>query len=234
MPSPRFSVISEGATDFAVLNRLLIGFFDDSDITVNALQPNPAAAPHSPDSFGGWEKVLEYLASSRFEAAFPFTDFVIVHIDTDVCQEAKFGVATHDQGEPLAPRILALRVIENLKVRIGAEVWQRVGDRVLFAVAVDSIECWLLLLYTATPKNERYQNCLPHLNSVLVKKNEKPLGEGKVSREYERAAKPFGKPKELAKVRGRHESLELFLEALEQSETPEAEPVPPLVAAEPD
>ena len=216
MPTPRFSLVAEGPTDHAVITRILAGHFDDGSVEVNLLQPNPAATQGAPDTFGGWENVLAYITSSRFADAFAFTDFVIVHIDTDVCQEAKFGVATHENGEPLEPRALVERVVGNLKARIGDAVWQRAGSRVLFAVSVDSVECWLLTLYAEPRKKARYHNCLKHLNDALTAKNQKPIGGSKQAKDYERVANPFRKSKELGQARPHNASLARFLEEVER------------------
>ena len=59
-----FGLISEGVTDNAVLENLLIGYFkQDISENINHLQPPPTVA-------GGWSRVLNYCTSSDFKNDF--------------------------------------------------------------------------------------------------------------------------------------------------------------------
>jgi hypothetical protein len=221
METLTFGLIAEGPTDHQVLISLLIGLFENEDRRVNTRPFQPltdATAQGTADSFGGWENVLAYVASPKFEEAFPFVDFVVVQIDTDVCEETRFGVATHEGGQALPVPELVGRVADHLRARIGAEAWERVGGRTIFAVAVDSVECWLLVVHAPANQRDRRQNCLEHLNRALAKSKERPINAAaKSPRQYEKLARPFEKPKDLMRVRKHNASLDLFLAAAEQT-----------------
>ena len=211
MPSPIFQLVAEGRTDIVVLRSLLAGLFNDPNIEVRSLQPDPNAASDRSGGFGGWQEVLNYLASDRLTKALPFADFLIIQIDTDICEE--YGVLKLESGQMLAPHVLIERISEKLRGQMGPEVWERYSEHFIFAIPVDSIECWLLAVWGDANRRNQTQNCLDHLQRSLRKKNEKPLGD-KDRRDYERVAKPFRKSGDLIKYR-RNESLNLFLTSVE-------------------
>lgn len=167
-PTPTFAVIAEGPTDFTVLRQLLAGVFTDPDIVVNQLQP-AVDATSGHQSPGGWYEVFRYLASDRLAGAFDRNDYVVIHIDTDVCEEPYFAVARLDPGG--APRdidtMLAL-TRERLIGEIDPALFERVHHRIIFAIAVESIECWLLPLYYETIHRTKTVNCLGTLNQKLT------------------------------------------------------------------
>ena len=110
MPSPTFGLVAEGATDHAVLTRILAGAFDDRNIDARPLQPLTSSADRGkPASFGGWQNVLAYLCSPNLEQALQIVNYVVVQIDTDVSQE--FGVDTHRGGMAIANDIEQLQAL---------------------------------------------------------------------------------------------------------------------------
>jgi hypothetical protein len=159
---PTIALIAEGPSDHAVMRSFLAAYFEAPELVVNALQPPPNVP-------GGWTEVLRYCASPEFAAAFAFNDLVLVQIDTDVCEEACFGVSRRGpDGAPLAPDALVERVVERLVERIGVGVFAAYRERILFAVCVDAIECWLLPLYFDDARREKTASCLRTLNEQLT------------------------------------------------------------------
>jgi hypothetical protein len=165
--APTFAVVAEGPTDFLILRRIVASIFNDPDIVVDQLQPaiDETSGASSP---GGWFEVFRYIGSERLAGTFERSDFVIVHIDTDVCEEVHFGVSRRegDGRERTVAEMIELtrqRLIEE----IGQEVWARFQGRVIFAIAVESIECWLLPIYYADGRRSKIVNCLQSLNNVL-------------------------------------------------------------------
>jgi hypothetical protein len=55
-----------------------------------------------------------------------------------------FDVLAHDEGRALSVPELVARVIERLRRHIDPAFYAANRDRILFAVAVREIECWLL------------------------------------------------------------------------------------------
>jgi hypothetical protein len=165
--SPSFAVIAEGPSDFEVLRHVLAGFFSDPDIIVVQLQP-AVDATSGRSSPGGWYEVFRFIGSDKFVGAFERADFVVVQIDTDVCEEPHFGVSRRGpDGREREVEEMVAATRERLIKEIGAANYARFAARLVFAVAVDSIECWLLPLYYTDKRRGKTTNCLGSLNEAL-------------------------------------------------------------------
>jgi hypothetical protein len=113
----RFALIAEGITDAAVIENILIGFFqdDEEEPAVNPVQlcdGRPLAPGQAPP--GGWTLVLDALRSGSVAKALQTNDYVVIHIDSDVCEEKGFDVPRREGAQPLAPLELAAKVRERL------------------------------------------------------------------------------------------------------------------------
>ena len=140
--SPSFALIAEGPSDHVVLTYFLAAYFQDPNIIANPVQPPSALIP------GGWTEVLRCCSSPRVEASLVDNDFVVIQIDTDVCEDVGFDVPRRSvAGDELAPDEMAEAVTKFLISRFLPGVYAKFADRIIFAVCVDSIECWLLPLY---------------------------------------------------------------------------------------
>ena len=162
-------IIAEGVTDQQVLERFLLALCQEDRPSVTFLQPpNPLEA-------GNWDKVFKYVASERFRGAFQNVDFVVVHLDTDVCERFVLPILQTVDGAEVADAAL----IEAVKLRLIEAMNQNAPDyyeqrkaQIIFSVAVHSVECWLLPLFcTRENDKKRRDNCLKLLN-----KNLSPLG----------------------------------------------------------
>ena len=140
-------------------------------------------------------------------------DAVIVQIDTDVCQD--FGVIRVDgNGRELEPSELIEKVKETLIDRIGPEFYQAVAYKILFAITVDSIECWLLPLHYTDGRAIKYKNCVDTLNQKL-QADGWTIGH-KNDRVYEELSRPFKKKKELILASKKQVSLKHFITELDK------------------
>lgn len=210
---PSFALIAEGPSDHAVLTHFLSAYFGDPDISVNRVQP---PSPHVP---GGWTGVIECCSSPRVEAALVDNAFVVIQIDTDVCEEIGFAVSRRDpSGKELTPDELADRVTTFLISKIIPTVYERFSDRIIFAVCVDSIECWLLPLYYVDARRSKTTNCLGSLNRELsnqagfsVDSNDKQT----IYYEKIMRSKKCSKRKVLESIAGSNPSLTRFIRALD-------------------
>ncbi len=214
---PSFALVTEGLTDQIVIENILYGFFDDPDIDINPLQPlrdetdrNRAITP------GNWHKVLEYCSSEEFRGAFQFNDYVIVQIDTDVA--ADYGVSDRDgEGNEFSAEDMIERVKAFLAERIGQEFYGNYAPRILFAISVRSIECWLLPLFFTDNRKSKTVNCLNTLNQGL--KTKKPFSidpENKNPRYYDNISAEYTKRKKLMQLYASNPSLEAFVHELEK------------------
>ena len=118
-----FGFITEGITDQIVIEYILNGYFDSDDIDINELQPlRDETDKNRLESYGGWTLVFEYCKSTKFREALTYLDYIIIQIDTDVCEETHFGILMRDnQGNELKP----VELIEKVKNKFRNEI---IGD----------------------------------------------------------------------------------------------------------
>lgn len=216
MTTPQFGIVAEGPTDFLVLQYILAGYFDDRDIDPNPLQPLRDATGTFEDK-GGWAQVLEYCRSEQFRGAFERNEQVIIQIDTDVSEAyPSYGVPHRAaDGRALTPAELVDAVTLRLVQEIGPAFYEAHRDRILFAVCVHSLECWLLPRYWQDGRRERTENCLKSLNERLVVQEGFTI-HAKEERYYRKIAKPYAKPRELRAHWEHNPSLRLFIASLER------------------
>lgn len=220
----RFGLISEGNTDHKVLKSILMGLFGD-DAKANELQPRGGAQ-------GGWQKVLEYCKSGSIPKNFEQNDFLIIQIDTDRAHETGFEVSTRDENnKKLATGI----IIANVKTKIIPlikEGWnmdfENYENRIIFAIAIDATECWLLTRFESKKNKFPIENaCVHHLNKILptiVKEKDKNgakiyekeiISDKKDTKQYARLAEPFSENDILIEKSQLNPSFHLFLQDLQ-------------------
>ncbi len=211
--TPSFALITEGPTDQVVVTHFLAAYFQDPDIIANPVQP---PSPHIP---GGWTEVLHCCASPRLEAALVDNDYVLIQIDTDVCEETGFAVSRRGpSGDEFTPDELAERVTALLISRLSPTVYERFSDRIIFAICVDSIECWLLPLYYADARRSKSTNCLGTLNRELTVQEKFSIAlADKQAIYYEKImrSRKCSKRKTLERIAGSNPSLTRFVQNLD-------------------
>jgi len=216
MPTPSFALVTEGITDQKVIENILVGFFDDPDIDIRPLQPlRDETDNNRAITLGNWYKVLEYCSSEEFQGAFQFNDYVIVQIDTDVA--ADYGVSDRDEaGSEFSDQDMYERVREKLIAQIDPKFYANYHYRILFAVSVQSIECWLLPLFFTDSKKSKTINCLGTLNQGLKTKKLYSIDpKSKNPRYYEGVSAEYTKHKKLISLHTSNLSLEAFVHELE-------------------
>ncbi len=136
----RFAIIAEGPTDQRVIENIICGIMpaDDGGPVVVDVQPPPNAP-------GGWTLVLDALRKGEVGRALTFNDYVVIHIDSDVCEEPGFDVPRRMGDRELNPSELVDAVSQRLQREIG-DFYPEHRQQIVFAISVDSIECWLLPL----------------------------------------------------------------------------------------
>ncbi len=220
MSVSRFAIIAEGQSDQLVLENILIGYFQkgDDEPIVNHVQP-PPPTPHCPAPQAGWTLVFSSLKRGDPQKALQFNDFLVIHIDADVQEEAGFDVSrrgSNNKELPVPERIE--RIIEKLKAHMDGTFYAANAHRILFAVAVDTIECWLLPLLHSDNKAKKTVGCLKAANAALRKANKEGLssGETKFPRAYDDASRDYRKIKLLRKHSGRNPSFWVFIQRLDE------------------
>lgn len=215
-----FGLVAEGPTDHWVLKNILFGYFGDPDLEIHPLQPLLDATDAS-QAHGGWNKVLDYIESDVFTSAFDRNDFIVIQIDTDHLHEAPFNLnRQNSDGKEAPPSEIVERVVEKLRQimdnRLGDGFSSRMESRIIYAISVEEIECWLLpLLYTDRNKS-RTRNCLYKLNEKLARNGQQTINPGhKAPNQYRDISKSFSRSKELIRHRHDNPSLSIFLSEIE-------------------
>ena len=142
----------------------------------------------------------------------------MIHIDTDVQEEKGFDVPRREAGAELSCQERVSRVIARIRTDIEEVFCAANIHRILFAVAVDSIECWLLPLLHANNKAEKTTGGLDAVNHELRRRGQKGLSGAdgtKFPRAYDAASSDYQKRKVLVKHRDRNPSLKLFVDQLD-------------------
>lgn len=89
----KFGIICEGITDFHVLKHIIQSFNEQAEF--QPIQPclDETHKKTSEGMFGGWELVSAYLQSDNLEDVIVNTDYLIIQIDTDICEHSNFNAA---------------------------------------------------------------------------------------------------------------------------------------------
>lgn len=209
----RFLFVGEGLTDYIVIKNLLIGFFNDKNLSISRLIPRDKEPV-------GWGNVLNYLTTSEFQDSLDNTDFIIIQIDTDKCEEWKEGLYLTEN-----PDILIKKTIEVLIKKIGLAFFAEQKDKILFAISVHDIECWLLPFITDKPAHQsKTVGCVKAVEQIANKRgfsiNQKNYENGK---HYEELSREMRNNKELMRKYSLNESLKTFVDRLIRTTSPPKE-----------
>jgi hypothetical protein len=209
-----FRLIAEGKTDLYVIENILVGLLGEDNIDVIDLSPLRNAK--AGESFSNWEKVLEYCTQAEFAQAFQTEGFIIIQIDTDVSEQKGFDVFKHrgNKLKELSVNELVEKVKEKIiNEKITTKIYEQHKDRIIFAIAVESIECWLLPLYFEKESDKsQVLNCFERLNKGLAKKNLKTISVNKDPFSYNDLSLPYTKSKTLQNCYTENPSLQIFVE----------------------
>ena len=210
-----FGLIAEGLTDQIVIEDILAGYFNSPNIEVTPLQPKRHKDNQNKSQSGGWTLVFDYCHSKKFQESFRFLDYIIIQIDTDVSED--YNIAHQDEDGEFTPQQLIEKVIEKFRDAIGEDFYNTNQQKILFAISVHSLECWLLpLYYTDKKKQAKVKNCLDTLNLQLAKKHKFTIDPNAKNPEYYREfSKQYSKHKVLMKHYKDNPNLKNFIEEIQ-------------------
>ena len=209
-------IISEGITDQIVIENILVGLLQDDDLSIDPLQPGRDATDENlATTSGNWDKVFEYCESSRFQSAVLNTDFVIVQIDADFFKTKEISKQYQLHFTSNISVEDCLKQIQNKLIElIGLDFYENYAHKIIFAISIDSIECWLLPIYyqNKITQASKTVNCLKTLNEAL--KKEGFTISSKKPQYYRKASKAYTKNKDLMKLYSMNPSLKIFVESV--------------------
>jgi hypothetical protein len=101
---------------------------------------------------------------------------------------------------------------------IERDFYENHNQKIIFAISVDAIECWLLPIYyqNLPAKASKTTGCLKALNTELSKEEGFTIHE-KTPRYYRIASKKYLKHKESKKLYALNPSLRIFVEDIQQN-----------------
>ena len=155
------------------MTRIVSKYLDDN-ISVRAIEPETKTENGRlvQNGYGGWQQVLRHCNDETVERILEYNDYLLIQIDTDTANQQGYDVNTQDaNGQMKTPEVLYQDVKARLLANISAEVQEKYQGRILFAICMNEIECWLLPLYYTNNNRCKTQNCVYTLNQALGKKN---------------------------------------------------------------
>ncbi len=158
----QIALITEGITDKPIIDAALYAYFSKKK-TANTYTTN-SLLPEKKESVG-WTKVLHYCGTDRFKGAFALNDYILIQIDTDAHLSKGFDVPIQANTKDLINAIKS-RIIDA----IGIEFYELYQTRIIFAISVNQIECWLLPFFATTVSHKKKDvNCCATVNKYLLK-----------------------------------------------------------------
>lgn len=168
------ALITEGVTDQIVIKPIVESIFEQEDIHFFPLQPTLDNTDRQ-SNFGGWHMVLETLRHLDLTSLFQNNDFLIVHVDSDVSHLKGFDLPHSISGGKVDVDGLLRRIIQKLSSLAPMAESDERHRRILYAIGIHSIECWLIGLVDPTHSYKRVNGCLVKLNQALKKKKHNPI-----------------------------------------------------------
>jgi len=165
----KFGLITEGITDQIVIENILCGFYkdyDDLDEEIYPLEPPRDETDRKQEysEFGtGWSAIFNYLSESRFKDDVLNSEYVIIQIDTDIAED--FNCSKNQSIKDIIECVIS-KLIEQIDSK--KKFYQEHKEKIIFAISVHSLECWLLPLYSSK-KGEIIHNCFNKLTKEVTK-----------------------------------------------------------------
>jgi hypothetical protein len=211
----QFVIISEGTTDQIIIDNILAGYFKSGDINIKFLQPSrDETDKNKSTNYGGWGLVLQHCQPQNLTKALQLNQYIIIHIDTDVSQQ--YGVAKQNNKDENYVEITIKLVIQKLISIITEDFYSKYHERIIFAIAVECTECWLLPLYAEKDQKGNFNNCLFTLNKALGKKGLPIIEHKKDERNFQKLSKDYSKNKIFNECYEANPSFKIFIEEIQK------------------
>jgi hypothetical protein len=211
----KIGVIAEGHSDRAVIANILMGITGLDESQIQALRPIYAKdatdkALTNPLTYSNWSLVKEECEKRRLIDGFlaiEGQDFVVIHLDT--AEGALFGVQKPARATQNYGAVVRQLTVDKINEWLKGEL----KEEVLYAVAVEEIDAWILTIYDAKANSSVILNPKEKLNRVLGKAGIKSTAGYD---NYLLISNPLSKTKEIAKGKflERNESLEAFYQEI--------------------
>lgn len=220
----QIGLIAEGASELRILKHI-IGRYLGTEHDINEIQPktNAQGTQIVP---GGWDRVITtFEFENTVKNALVENDYVLIQIDTDQAQTAPFSVNVLDEnGQYCKPEVLHQRVSERILNNIPNLIDSE-RERVILAICISEIECWLLPLYYNDSKRCKTTGCITLLNQKLSSNKIDPLPNGNknsqgAQKTYNIILKNLKKPKEIEECAQYNYGFYSFINKLKYIKSP--------------
>ena len=207
----KFGLVAEGITDQIVIENILCGFYkdyDDLDEEIFAFEPprDETDMRQSYSEFGtGWSALFNYLSEARFRDDVLNSEYVIIQIDTDIAEE--FACSKNQSIEEIIECVIQ-KMVDKIDSKESFYTENR--EKIIFAISVHSLECWLLSIYS---KSEKIHTCEDKLKKEVIKVSKK-LKMEKNYKNYDKLSQDFLKYKQLIKIASKNTSFQIFIDKL--------------------
>ena len=215
--SKKIGIVSEGVSDFWVLRHIITRYLKDQDLWVLPLNPKQTKDGKQ-DGPGGWRLVMKYLEDKEkkliVEALKEDFEYIVVQIDTDVCEEYGVRLDLTDMGA------FWQSVCDNLSNRLPDDFDK---SRLVFAICINEIECWLIPFVDTNKKDCQNTNrCVNIVNKSIKGKDLFIDADNKNSDgakgAYDYILKQKKKPKDIKECSVHNYGFTKFIEQLDKIE----------------
>ena len=215
----RIALVTEGKSEHWIIKHLVENYFKETEIFFRQVQPQ--IFDDTQESIGGWLEVLKFCErTDDIKAALVETDYLVIQIDTDESPNVNFGVSHTKQGSiAKTHEELYADVIEKIKELISNEVFIEHSNKIVFAICIHTIECWLLPIYFTNNHKSATRNCLTTLNTELRRRDldAVPSKKQKENRKivYESILRNWKKKKDIKNSANHNVGFSKFVETLD-------------------
>ena len=211
--SKKIGVVSEGVSDYRVIRHITDRFLKTKEgEEFFTYRLNPKEERNKQVGFGTWQGVFKYISNELIaEALEEGCEYVIVQIDTDVCN---YYNVPHD-----------LTNVETLWENVCKKLDDSVHpdfdrSKLIYAICIDELECWLIPFVDEDKKRcKNMDRCLNIVNGDIHKKglfidkdNKNSTGAQKA---YDYILKQKKKPKEIKECSESNYGFKKFIEQLD-------------------
>lgn len=161
----KFALITEGVSEHRIIKHIISKYFKDLDPDINQIQPK--IVNDKQETTGGWNEVLKYCEKEELNSILIENDYLVIQIDSDKSATSPFSISHTRNGQPKTDEELHADIKAKLSGLIKPEIKEKYGDKILFAICIHTIECWLLPLYYGDSRKTNTNNCLTTLNRKL-------------------------------------------------------------------
>ncbi|WP_172378368.1 hypothetical protein [Vibrio sp. Vb339] len=229
-------IAAEGKTDQHTIENILVGYFNSkgyklsTDEVYQAQPSGDATDLDNVNGYGSWTNLLDYLQNEKIKEDVAAYDFLILQVDTDVCDEKTFNVPITEGGVDKPVSDLVDDVIERLILEMNSsspDFYENNKDKLIFAISVHSIECWIYKHFESNTKKSgvaKTKSCEAALRTVINQNHRKMVRYlSKTKNNYLELTKDFRKHRSLEGVLRKDISFKIFYENLDVIPIPQVE-----------